>query len=51
LTEHLSDYGGAEWDEQRVGDVAAAALEAIGTPEAMLAVRQWRSKLAQLRRG
>jgi HEAT repeat protein len=51
LTEHLSDYGGADWDQQRVCDVAAAALEAIGTPEAMLAVKQWRSKLAQLRRG
>lgn len=51
LVEHLNDYGGADWDQQRVCDVAAAALEAIGTPEAAAAAAQWRRKLKQLRRG
>ena len=51
LIEHLNDYGGAEWDQQRVCDVAAAALEAIGTTEALAAVEGWRRKLNQLRRG
>ncbi len=51
LIEHLNDMGGAEWDQQRVCDVAAAALEAIGSQEAVLAVGQWRRKLNELRRG
>lgn len=51
LIEHLNDYGGADWDQQRVCDVAAAALEAVGTQEAADAVAQWRRKLNQLRRG
>ncbi|HYO87483.1 MAG TPA: HEAT repeat domain-containing protein [Candidatus Limnocylindrales bacterium] len=51
LTGRLFDYGGAEWDQQHVCDVAAAALEAIGTKEAMAAVEQWRRKLDELRRG
>ena len=51
LIEHLNDFGGADWDQQRVCDVAAAALEAIGTQEAAAAVVQWRRKLNQLRRG
>ncbi|MBL8147873.1 MAG: HEAT repeat domain-containing protein, partial [Anaerolineae bacterium] len=42
LIEHLNDFGGADWDQQRVCDVAAAALEAIGTQEAAAAVVQWR---------
>ncbi|MBL8145938.1 MAG: hypothetical protein JNL34_06095, partial [Anaerolineae bacterium] len=51
LIEHLNDFGGADWDQQRVCDVAAAALEAIGTQEAAAAVVQWRRKLNQLLRG
>jgi HEAT repeat protein len=51
LIEHLNDYGGAEWDQNRVCDVAAAALDAIGTQPAKTAVAQWRKKLDQLRRG
>lgn len=39
----LDDSEGPQWEEKRICDVAAAALEAIGTTEAKAAVEQWRS--------
>lgn len=51
LADRLNDFGGADWEKQRVCDIAATALEAIGTPDAQAALSQWRDRLAQLRQG
>lgn len=44
LEGHLYDRGfyGLTGDQPRVGDYAAKALEAIGTPQALQAVKRWR---------
>jgi HEAT repeat protein len=48
LIEHLQDKEMPKWEEtQRVCDVAIAALELIGTPEAQSAVQQWRREFSQ----
>ncbi len=46
LIEALEDTGSPSWEEQRVCDAAAGALEDIGTPEALDAATQWRSAQA-----
>jgi HEAT repeat protein len=42
LIDCLNDTDGPYWEAQRVCDVAAEALERIGTPQAKEAVTQWR---------
>ena len=47
LIEQLSDDTGPQWEEKRVCDVVADALESIGTPKAKEAVEQWRKNQAE----
>jgi HEAT repeat protein len=47
LIERLEDLEPTDWDDKRVCDVVADALEGIGTPEARAAVDGWRQ--SQLR--
>jgi len=47
LVKLLDDIGGPKWEEKRICDVAADALEAIGTPEAQAAVEKWRRSQPQ----
>ncbi len=42
LIASLEDYDGPYWEDSKVCDVAARALERIGTPQALDAVAQWR---------
>jgi HEAT repeat protein len=44
LIEKLNDLGGPSWEERRICDVVADALENIGVPEAHAAVELWRSR-------
>jgi HEAT repeat protein len=44
LVARLTDSSGPSWEERRVCDVAADALETIGVPEAHAAVERWRSR-------
>ena len=44
LIEKLNDMSGPSWEEQRICDVVADALERIGVPEAHAAVERWRSR-------
>lgn len=46
LTACLDDASGPYWERQRVCDLAALALEHIGTPEALAAVHRWRAARA-----
>jgi HEAT repeat protein len=42
----LQDQSNLSWEEKKVCEVAAEALENIGTPEACAAILNWRSKQA-----
>ncbi len=44
LSQCLHDTDGPYWEDKRICDVAAEALEHIGTPEARAALAQWRSQ-------
>jgi HEAT repeat protein len=43
LAEYLSDTSRPDWEDRRLCDVAAEALERIGTDEALDALNQWRT--------
>ncbi len=47
LITHLDDTEGPHWEEKRVCDVVADALDQIGTDEAKTAVVQWRESQPQ----
>lgn len=44
LIAKLNDSSGPSWEERRICDVVADALESIGVPEAHAAVESWRSR-------
>lgn len=46
LIDHLDDTSGPEWEESRMCDIVAEALQAVGTPQAMSALEKWRSRQA-----
>lgn len=48
LIELLEDTSSLEWEDDRICDLAAAALEAIDTPEAKTAVTEWRRSQPEL---
>ncbi len=48
LIDLLSDDTGPQWEEKRVCDVAADALEKIGTPKAREALDQWHKSQAKV---
>jgi HEAT repeat protein len=43
LAAKLNDSGGPSWEDRRICDVVADALESIGVPEAHAAVERWRN--------
>ena len=47
LIDQLGDDTGPQWEEKRVCDVVADALDSIGTPKARAAVEQWRRSQAE----
>jgi HEAT repeat protein len=44
LIAKLNDSSGPSWEERRICDVVADALESIGVPEAHAAVERWRNR-------
>jgi HEAT repeat protein len=48
LIELLQDTAGLEWEDDRICDMAAAALEHIGTPQAKAAAADWRRSQLEL---
>lgn len=48
LIELLEDTAGLEWEEDRICDLAATALEQVGTPQAKEAAANWRRNQPEL---